>query len=73
MGMINIVRFEEAMSKAEENKTRRALEPESKIEQLRHRIWSFDFHDSDSVRIRFLSEMLYLIYLHILAVHRDNL
>lgn len=73
MGALSIVRFDDVREQAEDTKQRRAVEPDSVVAQLRHRLTCSDFRDSDSARLSMLTEMVYRIYLHSLSIQRGNL
>ena len=70
--MEQLVRFEESREKVAETRHLDVHLPDGNILSLRSRLINADFHDSVEVRISLLSELLFQIYRHLLALQKET-
>ena len=70
--MGKLVRFEDSVAKVDANIRDAALQPDQNIQWLYQKLISPDFRNSVETKTGIVGEMVYLSYLHSLAIKREE-
>jgi hypothetical protein len=70
--MDQLIRFEESLQRATDEATLSVLQADRGVQALHSRLLSPNAHDSVETKVSIVGEMLYQMYLHLLAIEREK-